>query len=162
MVPNKCLCSMAKHDWRQLDELDGAQTSLEAVRWQLPDIDRQSVPQTDCMRKKRLTVGVSTVFVLHWICMYFVSDPLVQIGTGCGYSVAGMMTSSLWMQYSIRTLLWARRRWIDSHFSFCNMAETLQGAVKKTPLPYKNLIIFRIIQYFLVNFSVIICEAFCH
>jgi len=37
----------------------------------------------------------------------------------------------------------------------------IQGAAKKNT-HYKNLIIFRIIEYFLVKFSEIIRESLCH
>jgi len=46
----------------------------------------------------------------------------------------------------------------DSDFEY---VANLPGAAKKTA-PYKNLTIFRIIQYFLLKFSEVIRETFSH
>jgi len=49
---------------RRLHQYDGVQLNLEAVWWQLPDINRKCVPPADCTWKKGMTVCVDSALDL--------------------------------------------------------------------------------------------------
>ena len=74
-----------------------------AVRWQLADIDGQSVPQTDGVRKEGLTVDVCVALDLHVLC--FKSSSASRNWLKVPSSRSGDKIIILRMRYSIRTLL---------------------------------------------------------
>ena len=90
--------------------------------WQLAHIDEYSVPQANCVRKERSTVGISPYLcctgsaILHVLCFksFGARRYWLQLA-GIQQQPAGIATRSCRMRYSIRTLLQAKIMFTTSH-----------------------------------------------